>query len=140
MPYVYRAEFQPEGDDLKVVFPDVPEVTIDAPDRAGAMASAREALGLALRAYLDAGEPLPEAKATAGEAVCVCVADALKIAVILAFREAGISKSELARRLGRTETEGRRILDPHHPTGLPLLEAALAVLGKQAFVDVRDAA
>ncbi|WP_158873977.1 type II toxin-antitoxin system HicB family antitoxin [Antarcticirhabdus aurantiaca] len=140
MQYAYRASFEPEDDDIRVVFPDVPEVTVDAPDRAAALASAREALGLALRGYVEAGEPLPEPRATAGEVIAVSVADALKIAVILAFRSAGITKTELARRLGKRETEARRILDPHHPTGLPLLEAALAVLGKQAVLDVRDAA
>lgn len=28
------------------------------------------------------------------------------------------------------EKEARRILDPHHPTKLPRIEAALAVLGR----------
>lgn len=65
---------------------------------------------------------------------------AFKLAVIEAFATAGISKSELARRLGRGETEARRILDPDHPTGLPLTKAALAVLGKQAVVSIMDAA
>ena len=45
---------------------------------------------------------------------------ALKAAVYLAVREAGISNSELA----------RRILDPHHPTKLARIEAALSVLGR----------
>ena len=65
---------------------------------------------------------------------------AFKLAVIEAFGTAGISKSELARRLGRGETQARRILDPDHPTGLPLMKAALAVLGKQAVVSITDAA
>lgn len=41
---------------------------------------------------------------------------ALKAAVYLAVREAGIGNSELARRMQLDEKEARRILDPHHPT------------------------
>ena len=66
--------------------------------------------------------------------------DALKLAVIEAFIAAGISKSELGRRLGKGETEARRILDPDHPTKLVALQAALRLLGKQVVVSVRDAA
>jgi antitoxin HicB len=45
-------------------------------------------------------------------------------------REAGISNSELARRMRLDEKEARRILDPHHPTKLPRIEEALSVLGR----------
>ena len=53
---------------------------------------------------------------------------ALKAAVYFAVREAGVSNSELARRMRLDEKEARRILDPHHPTKLPRIEAALAAL------------
>jgi len=55
---------------------------------------------------------------------------ALKAAVYLAVREAGISNSELARRMQLDEKEARRILDPHHPTKVRRIEAALSVLGR----------
>jgi antitoxin HicB len=51
-------------------------------------------------------------------------------AVYLAVREAGISNSEFARRMKLDEKEARRILDPHHPTKLARIEAALSVLGR----------
>jgi antitoxin HicB len=51
-------------------------------------------------------------------------------AVYLAMREAGISNSEFARRMKLDEKEARRILDPHHPTKLARIEAALSVLGR----------
>jgi ferredoxin len=44
---------------------------------------------------------------------------------------AGISNSELARRMHLDKKEARRILDPHHPTKLPRIEEALCVLGRQ---------
>jgi antitoxin HicB len=55
---------------------------------------------------------------------------ALKAAVYLAVREAGISNSEFARRMRIDGKEARRILDPHHPTKLARIEAALSVLGR----------
>jgi antitoxin HicB len=56
--------------------------------------------------------------------------------VLEAFAAAGITKSELARRIGKDEKEVRRILDPKHPTKLPALIAALRALGKRLVVGV----
>lgn len=131
-------EADPDGGVL-VTFPDVPEAITHGETRAEALANASEALGLALRGYLLDGRPLPAAKAGNGVPVAVGTSDALKLAVIVAFQEAGISKTELARRLGKAETEARRILDPDHPTKLPMLEQALAAMNKRAVVDLVDA-
>ncbi len=62
---------------------------------------------------------------------------AAKLAVIEAVREAGINKSEFARRIGKDEKEARRILDPRHATKLSTLTAALRRLGQQLVVGVR---
>jgi antitoxin HicB len=61
---------------------------------------------------------------------------AAKLAVWQAWRASGISKSELARRLGLREGEARRILDPDYATSLPRLEAALQVLGRHFILGV----
>jgi antitoxin HicB len=53
-----------------------------------------------------------------------------------ALAAAGISKSELAQRVGKDEKETRRILDPRHPTKLPALTASLRALGKRLVVGV----
>ena len=62
-----------------------------------------------------------------------------KAALYLALREAGIGKSELARRIGCDVREVRRMLDPHHPTKLPRIEAALEALGKRLVVGMEEA-
>ena len=102
--------------------------------------SDKEALGLALRGYPYEERDIPPPKARRGVPVTVGAEDALKIAVISAFREAGISKSEFARRLGRAENEARRILNPDHATKLGLMQDALAALGKEVVITVKDAA
>jgi antitoxin HicB len=60
---------------------------------------------------------------------------AAKLAVYRASRETGISKVELARRLGIAEGEARRILDPRYGTKLDRLESALAALGHRLVID-----
>ena len=52
------------------------------------------------------------------------------------MRDAGISRVELARRMGLNEKEVRRMLDPYHGTRSERLEQALAVLGRHAEVRV----
>jgi antitoxin HicB len=64
----------------------------------------------------------------------------LKLALYLAMRDQRVSNSELARRLGLHERVVRRMLDPEHATKAEKIQAALAALGKQMTVEVRDAA
>jgi antitoxin HicB len=54
-----------------------------------------------------------------------------KAALYLALYESGVSKKQLAARLGCDEKEVRRLLDPRHPSKLPRLQTALAVLGRR---------
>ena len=140
--YVYRAEFEPGARRAIVVsFPDVPEAITEGRDPADARAMAEEALGLALLSYPERGLPLPKARARDKRLMAIAVAPdvAAKLAVLEAFVSAGISKSELARRLGRDEKEVRRILDPKHATKLPALMVALRALGKRLVVGVVEA-
>jgi antitoxin HicB len=87
----------------------------------------------AIAARIDDGRdiPMPTTKKRSEHAVSVPPSMGLNAAVVyLAVRDAGISNSELARRLRLDEKEARRILDPHHPTKLPRIEPALAALGR----------
>ncbi|MGC8761930.1 MAG: hypothetical protein ACP5VC_18405 [Bryobacteraceae bacterium] len=63
-----------------------------------------------------------------------------KLALYLAMRDQRISNSEMARRMGVHERVIRRMLDPRHATRSDKIQAALAVLGKQMTVEVRDGA
>lgn len=141
--YAYRALFEPgqRRGTIVVSFPDVPEAITQGRGEPAARAMAEEALGLALLSYLERGRPLPRPRGRGRNLVEIMVAPdvAAKLAVLESFAEAGISKSELARRLGKDEKEVRRILDPKHPTKLPALAAALRALGKRLVVGVTEA-
>jgi antitoxin HicB len=141
--YAYRASFE-SGDrrgNIVVTFPDVPEVVTQGRGEADARTMAEEALGLGLLSCLARGKPLPKPRAKGRNLVDIAVAPdvAAKLAVLESFASAGISKSELARRIGKDEKEVRRILDPKHPTKLPALIAALRALGKRLVVGVMEA-
>ena len=140
--FVYRACFEP-GEKRGVVvvsFPDVPEAITEGVGKADAMTQARDALGLALLTY-PARLSLPKAKAKGADLVPIAVeADiAAKLALLDAFREAGISKSEFGRRIGKDEKEVRRLLDPRHPTKLSSLTDALQELGQRLIIGVEPA-
>jgi len=139
--YVYRAQFERGARRGFVVsFPDVPEAITQGRDMTDARAMAEEALGLVLLSYPARGLPLPKPRASGKKLVPVAVAPdvAAKLAVLESFVAAGISKSELARRIGKDEKEVRRILDPKHATKLPALTAALRALGKRLVVGVME--
>jgi antitoxin HicB len=141
MNFIYSATLEPDPDGgFLVTFVDVPEAITHGATREEALANASEALGLALRGYAAGGQGLPQPAAQAGLPVYVDADDALKLAVIDAFRTAGITKTELARRMGKSENEARRILDPDHPTKLGTLQAALRAMNRQVAITLVDAA
>ena len=140
--FVYKARLEPEPEGgFTVMFPDVPEAIGSGDDREEALASAREVLADALLIYVERDQDVPDPAAHGRGLVPVAPPAhvAAKLAVWQAWRASGISKSELARRLGLGENEARRILDPAHATSLPRLEAALHALGKRLVVSVAAA-
>jgi antitoxin HicB len=117
---------------------DLPEAITQGESIEDALAEAADALEEATAGRIDDGQdiPIPTAQKRGERIVSVPPSMALKAAVYLAVREAGISNSELAGRLNLDEKEARRILDPHHPTKLPRIEAALAALGRHVRMEL----
>ncbi len=76
---------------------------------------------------------LPEAL-TGGDSL------APKLALYVGMRERGMPNTELAARLGVSETVIRRMLNPRHDTKPARIQAALAILGKRIVVTFEDAA
>jgi antitoxin HicB len=138
--YVYPATFEPgENPDVVVVsFADIPEAVTEGEGEADARMQASEALGLALLAYLRGNRPLPAAGK--GEIMIAPPADIVaKIAVIETFRNSGLTRVEIARRIGRDEKVVRRILDPMHTTDLSTLSAALNAMNARLVIGVEAA-
>jgi antitoxin HicB len=141
--FAYRARFE-RGEKRGVIvasFPDVPEAITEGKGEVDALAQAQEALGLALLTYPARALPLPKPKAKGSGLVSIAVEPeiAAKLALLDAFRQSGMSKSELGRRIGKDEKEVRRLLDPKHPTKLSTLTEALRLLGQRLVISVEAA-
>ena len=91
-----------------------------------------------MAARIDDGLDIPEPskRLSREKMVSVPLQTAMKAALFLAMKEAGITRIELARELHTHEKEVRRILDPHHGTKLPTMERALSALGRRAELRV----
>jgi len=139
--YAFPATFEPterEGG-FVVTFVDVPEAITEGNDMAEARDMAADALGISLLTYLEQGRPLPIPTGGNGIMITPDPEIAAKIALIETFQHAGISRSELARRIGKNEKEARRLLDPDHPSKLPALKDALAALGQRLMIGIEAA-
>ena len=125
---------------------DLPEVLSSGATKAEACEMAADALEVAIAGRIEDEEKIPaSSKPRKGERLVPLSAQlAAKVAVYCAWREAGISKVALAKKLGIAEGEARRILDPRYGTKLDRLEAALAALGQRLVINAepmkRDAA
>jgi antitoxin HicB len=141
--FTYPARFTAGGDGrILVEFVDLPRVGTDGKNDREAMEEAIDALGSDLSIRLSRREeiPAPSAAKRGQRLVPVPLWLAPKLALYLAMRDQQINNSELARRLGVHERVIRRMLDPEHATRAEKIQVALAALGKQMTVDVRDAA
>ncbi len=141
--FSYPAKFTTGSDGRVLVeFIDLPRVATDGKDECEAMEEAMDALGSDLSIRLSRREdiPAPSPAKRDQRRVPVPLWLAPKLALYLAMRDQRVSNSELARRLGLHERVVRRMLDPEHATKADRIQAALAVLGKQMTVEVRDAA
>jgi antitoxin HicB len=125
---------------------DLPEVLTAGRTKADAFEMATDALEVAVAGRIEdeADLPIPSKPRKREHLVPLAAQLAAKVAVYRAWREAGISKVALAKKLGIAEGEARRILDPRYGTKLDRIEAALAVLGHRLIIDAkrvkRDAA
>lgn len=140
--FSYPAKFSAgRGGRVLVEFVDLPRVATDGKTEGEAMTEAIDALGSDLSIRLSRREeiPSPSSPKRGQRMVPVPLWLAPKLALSQAMGDQGVNNSELARRLGVHERVVRRMLDPRHATKAERIQAALAVLGKQLSVEVRDA-
>ena len=141
--FAYPAKLTVGSDGRTLVeFVDLPRVATDGKDRREAFEEAMDALGSDLSIRLTRREeiPVPSTAKRGHRLVPVPLWLAPKLALYLAMRDQQVNNSELARRLSVHERVVRRMLDPQHATKTERIQAALAILGKQITVEVRDAA
>jgi len=140
----YPASFLPEknGKGFHVRFPDLPEALTGGANLDDTLVQATDCLAEAIAGRIARrdGIPAPSKLKRGQYPVGVPLYLAPKLALYLAMREGGMRNTELAKRLGVSETVVRRMLDPKHNTKAERIQAALAALGKRIVVRFEDAA
>jgi antitoxin HicB len=142
MQFVYPYAVRQSGDGAwQVRFPDIPEAMTEGATEAQAHALAADALLAALGGLEKLRRDIPEpSRARHRTVVVVPILQSVKLALYQAMREHGLNNVTMSKRLGKAETEVRRMLDLDHQTRIGALEDALRVLGRQIATEIRWAA
>ena len=137
MRYSYPCRIARDGEGWSASFPDVPEAVMSASSLAEALDLAEEALVGALAGYVEARWTLPPPGAPGPGQVMVAVPPlvAAKLALYAVMQRQRITKVELARRLGVSDTTVHRIVDPEHRSHIDQVERALRAVGRTLVVD-----
>lgn len=141
--YEYPAKFKPAGEGgFVVTFPDIPEAITQGESIEDCIEQAADALEEAIIGRINTVEPIPApSRAKKGQYVIpVPLQTACKAALYEEFSGTGLSKVEIAAKLGIDEKEVRRLLDPHHPSKPIRIEEILERAGKRLFIGVKDKA
>ena len=120
---------------------DLPQLVTQGEDERDALAQAADAMDEVFATYMIEGLDFPSpGKPRRREHLVAPPAETMaKAALYVAMHEAGISKTQLAKRLGVDEKEVRRLLDPHYGSKLPRIAQAISVLGRRLVVSLDPA-
>jgi antitoxin HicB len=134
--------FEENGKGFHVRFPDLPEALTGGDDLADTFVQAADCLAEAIAGRITRGEEIPRpSKPKRGQhLISVPLYLAPKLALYLAMRERRIANTELAERLGVSETVVWRMLNSKHDTKPEKIQAALRALGKRVVMTFEDAA
>ena len=140
MRYAYPCRIEVDEDNAFVIsFPDVRGANTGANDRAEALELAEDALLAALAAYVDRRRaiPVPSPVMDGQEVVAVPPVAAAKLELYTAMRDQGISKRELARKLGLSDTTVGRLADPDRRSHIDHVVRALRAVGRDLVIEGR---
>lgn len=138
----YRVRLEPDDDgSVLVTCPALPEVTSFGADEADALERVVDAVEVALAGRIADGTEIPASDAAGtGDRVVVPALTALKVALHGEMKGAGVTRAELARRLGWHREQVDRLFRLDHASRLDQLEQAFLVLGRRLDIAVRNAA
>ena len=137
----YRIVLTPDDNGtLLVTVPQLPIVATFGETEDEARHHAVDAIETALASMIDDGEDIPLPDGTGEPAVRLPLLTTLKVELYRAIRAAGISRAELARRLGWNRESVDRLFRLDHRSRLEQLEAAFECLGRRIDVEIQAAA
>ena len=149
MKFIYPSNIVPDEEErmatgraaYNVTFPDVPEAITCGWSWEEALEMAEDGLGVALGMYVRDDEDLPvPGPARDGQVlVPVPLLVAAKLTVYTAMREQGVTRDDLAARLGISVEAARRLVDPRYRSHISQVESALRAVGRALVIEDCDA-
>lgn len=137
----FPARFEPADEGgYAVTFRDIPEAVTqgDTPEEAQAMAT--DALLTAMGFYFEKRRAVPDpSRALEGEKlISLPTSASAKVALLNAMVESKTRPSDLARGMGMSPQDVRRILDLRHVTKIDTISAAFKALGLELDLRVKN--
>ena len=115
--------------------PSLPGCVSQGDTRDQALGQAADLLETMVANYMAEGWDLPEpSQPAARPVVSLAPLVAAKAELYRAMRKAGITKAELARRIGISPQQTQRLFDIHHASRLDQIDAAMRALGRRLVV------
>lgn len=120
---------------------DLPQLVTQGESLPDALDEAADAMDEVFAAYMKGGLtfPTPRKARRSEHIVSPPAGTVAKAALYVAMTEAGISKVQLAKRLGVDEKAIRRLLDPHYGSKLPRIAEAIEALGRRLVIGLEAA-
>lgn len=131
--YQYPLELHTEPTGVWLSCPDIPEMNASGDTLGEAFAEALDGFESALSLYVEQRRKIPAASAASDPAMVLHL-PALTVAKIMlwnAMLDEGVSRAELARRMGCTRQVVDRLVDFLHSSKIEQVERALGLLGRR---------
>jgi antitoxin HicB len=137
----YRVKLETDDNGtILVTCPALPEVTTFGDDESDALRHATDAIEEAIAARIADGQDIPEGQQRGPRLVRLPALTVLKIELFRQLRRSGLTRAELARRLGWKRESVDRLFRLDHASRLEQIEAAFAALGQAVSVSIHAAA
>lgn len=134
--FEYPVDLERDGEFWMATIPGFPPGT-QGDTRDDALKHAEQFVEDAIGGYMRAGIDLPSIEPAAGRpTVALSPLNAAKAGLYVAMREAGVTKAELARRLGWADAQVQRLFDLRHRSRLENLALALSAIGRKLVVGI----
>ena len=130
----YQIHIENDDTTLLVTSPDFPELTTFGDEFGEAEARALDALEEAIAARIHDRRDIPSPSPGGDIRVTLPTLTAVKVILYQGMRDQGITKTDLARRLGWHLPQVDRVLDVNHHSRLDQMDAALQAIGRRLHV------
>lgn len=125
----YPVTFEEDNRTVLAVSPDFPELSTFGEDRVEARVRALYALQEAIAARIHDRGDIPLPSPGGDTRITLPTLTAVKVILYRGMRDQGITKTDLARRLGWHLPQVDRVLDINHHSRLDQMDAALQAIG-----------